>query len=208
MLISEIINKINDFDINIEYIDFDKESSKTISPFTFVTVNREERGEYLKCEDKKKFISNTCYLLIMDNDACNFIDLLKKRDVSGTWAYTYKLIKPFTNKGVAVDVCCIIFMFLHEMGHYKEFLEHGKKVFDYSQLYLSSYKKYHDELNQISEKINFASRKADSSVVTKNDLKKMNNLQKFYRNIPKEKNADKYAIENMPQYLEKYLEND
>ena len=77
-----------------------------------------------------------------------------------------------------------------------------------NEFYDRSYKKYHDELNQISEKINFASRKADSSVVTKNDLKKMNNLQKFYRNIPKEKNADKYAIENMPQYLEKYLEND
>lgn len=207
MMVKELIEIINDFGVNVIFDNSQEVASKIIRggfPLYFTPVDGKEKLKYEKISNKAKFISTTPTIHIIDLSIDNFIDMFKC-DVSGIYEYTKNLIKPYCTNEIPEDIVYVIFSFLHEVGHWKQFMDMDKKVelFVNKDLKLSkdNFEKYQEFQRKRSERI----KKGSDCIMTYNEKKLVNQYMNEYRKIPKEKEADEFALENLDKTINKYI---
>ena len=128
----DLICSINNFEANIV---FDKnrsyrEIANGQSPFFFTPVEKGERKRYEKSENKNEFTSTTAAIHIMDSSV-EEIEKLFKLDDSGIYEYTCKMIRPYCKGVVDIKIGLVLFQFLHEVGHWNQFMSFDKNVAAY-----------------------------------------------------------------------------
>ena len=178
----DLIRSINNFEANIV---FDKNRSNREfangqSPFFFTPVEKGERKRYEKSENKNEFTSTTAAIHIMDSSVEELEELFKLDD-SGIYEYTCKIIRPYCKGVVDIKIGLVLFQFLHEIGHWNQFMSLNKNVAAYTAW------NYEQEKNNY-EKMLFRQ------------------YTEEYRNIPKEKEADEFALSYLKETIDKYRE--
>ena len=129
----DLIRSINNFEANIV---FDKNRSNREfangqSPFFFTPVEKGERKRYEKSENKNEFTSTTAAIHIMDSSVEELEELFKLDD-SGIYEYTCKIIRPYCKGVVDIKIGLVLFQFLHEIGHWNQFMSLNKNVAAYT----------------------------------------------------------------------------
>ena len=120
MNISEVIKIINNFNVNVIFDDLINVKEKILggqSIFYFTPIEGKEKRKYERMSDKSKFISSSSTIHIVDLDISNLFELFEC-DVTGIHEYTKNVIKPYCDMGVSEEIVYVIFLFLHEVGHY------------------------------------------------------------------------------------------
>ncbi|HAT4183908.1 hypothetical protein ACV3Z6_13570 [Clostridium perfringens] len=206
MNIREVIEIINVFDVKVIFdklTDVKDEILQGQSPFYFTPIDGKEKCKYERTNNKSKFISSTATIHIVDLDISELFELFEC-DGTGIYEYTKNLIKPYCDMGVSEEIVYVTFLFLHEVGHYKQFENMGRNVEKFinkdSVLYKENFKKNQELQNKRIERIN-------NGITCKLTYKEKSELEKYmkeYREISKEKEADEFALKNIKNVLSEY----
>ena len=185
MNISEVIKIINTFNVNVIFDDLINVKEKILggqSIFYFTPIEGKEKRKYERMSDKSKFISSSSTIHIVDLDISNLFELFEC-DVTGIHEYTKNVIKPYCDMGVSEEIVYVIFLFLHEVGHYEENL-----------------KKVEELQSRRRERIY----KGSDCSLTYKERSELEKYMKEYREISKEKEADDFALKNIENVLSEY----
>jgi hypothetical protein len=125
---------------------------------------------------------------------------------------------------VPEDVVYVTYLFLHEVGHWVKFTQINKNVYDFFeedlQLSQENHLKMQEFLLQRQKRLDKESsfqltslqefllqrqqELVNTTTLTFREKKIVETIQKEYRNIPKEKDADIFAINNLEYALTTY----
>lgn len=206
MNIKELIEIINIFNANVIY-DNPRDVQYGIlqgqSAFYFVAVEGKEQKKYKNSNDKSQFVSNTASIHIIDLNIDEIVDIFKC-DGTGIYEFTRDIIKPFCNNNIDEDILYVMYVFLHEVGHWNQFLEMDRKVERFEKKDFQSYKDNFEEFQKIQKKIEIRRDKGNNCKITYNEKESLRKCGEDYRNIPKEKEADDFALKNMQKVIDEY----
>lgn len=154
MEIKDLICSINNFEANIV---FDKnrsyrEFANGPSPFFFTPVEKGERKRYEKSENKYEFTSTTAAIHIMDSSV-EEIEKLFKLDDSGIYEYTCKMIRPYCKGVVDIKIGLVLFQFLHEVGHWYQFMSLDKNVAAYTTWNYEQEKNNYEKMRALKDSV-------------------------------------------------------
>lgn len=190
-LLVEVENFSNEIDLNGK------------SLLAFSVLNTEERKKYEKSKDKYTFVGNTESIKIPDMEVEEFYSLAKEKDLSGNYNLVMKKLKKYCNKIPAAYVYTVHGL-LHELGHYKQYLERKRNVYDYISWCETEHKENIEKFNKIKREIdNRISKLIKPFDATKNERIRLEANAREYRNIPNEKDADEFAYKNMQKAISK-----
>lgn len=168
---------------------------------SFKALDDGEAQKYQACRDKKKFRGSSESIHVWNIEIKKYFRIVKNYDTA------YHLIKDrlsVYSNGLPMEYLYISHMILHEIGHYKQYLDKNRKVYTY----LNQYKKEHKIIcEQQNQCYLFFQIEMRSKIITPEKLvmynHKMDELAKKYREIPDEKNADQFADKHMKSAVEK-----
>ena len=80
---------------------------------------------------KMNLQSTTAAIHIMDSSVEELEELFKLDD-SGIYEYTCKIIRPYCKGVVDIKIGLVLFQFLHEIGHWNQFMSLNKNVAAYT----------------------------------------------------------------------------
>ncbi len=203
MRTKEIIEIINIYGINVVYVTLEK-LHKRISeinsslPINFTPLNSKEKKMFDKSKDQENFISKKPEIQFLDCDSVELENFFKISDPD-LYLHTLQEIEPFSQSNIQPDVIYTMYIFLHEIGHYKQFIRLGNKVHAYiNQDSELREKNYYDALN-----FHNSTQKHRSQYTLTEEIYSKK-LLKDYRNIPMEKDADEFALNNLEEALNLY----
>ena len=122
-------NEFKDVKLDIETIP-NIESLNGKSPMAFSVLNADEYNLYEMSQNKETFTGTTESIVIYDVDVEDFYNLLLTNDQSTTHNLVMKKLRKYCSDIPAAYVY-ISHMLLHELGHYKQYLDRGKTVYSY-----------------------------------------------------------------------------
>ena len=122
-------NEFKDVKLDIETIP-NIESLNGKSPMTFSVLDADEYNLYEMSQNKKTFTGTTESIVIYDVEVEDFYNLLLTNDRSTTHDLVMKKLRKYCCDIPAAYVY-ISHMLLHELGHYKQYLDRGKNVYSY-----------------------------------------------------------------------------
>ena len=102
------------------------------------------------------------------------------------------------------DVVFVIYIFLHEVGHWIQFANMSNKVEAFLNEDIELSKANFDKMQQAFIQRDERIRRGNSCPLTAKETALCKALSLEYREIPKEKDADKYALEHMKEAVVKY----
>ncbi|MCP1136177.1 hypothetical protein NKT34_23035 [Paenibacillus polysaccharolyticus] len=222
MKVRELVEIINTFGVPVNYFEQEKlhaiinYNSDVPFPIYFSVFSEEEKKKYAASKDKSKFESSTASIHFPDITLAQLVNLFEC-DGTGIHEFTLNRISHYLDKDIPRDVVYVTFLFLHEVGHWMQFISMNKIAEVYFnedlELYQESHKKMQDFRIKRDTRINKernimlsgnhkelysrASGRDELTLLTFRERKLVETLQKEYRNIPKEKDADTFAIENL-----------
>lgn len=206
MQVKDLIKIINVFDANIIF-DVPKDVAQYISagrsPLYFTPVEGKERKQYENQKNNQEFRSTTAAIHIIDLSVRELVNTFEC-DGTGIHAFTSKVIEPYCNAGIPRDVVFTVFLFLHEIGHWMQFVNVDKKVAQFLNQDLELEKENFDKLNAVKMQRQERMKRGNKCNLTFNERKLLEQYMQEYRNIPKEKDADEFAVSKMPTVLELY----
>ena len=164
----------------------------------FQSINSEHRKEYEKMseDDKKNYISNSAsiFLPLISSD---YYREETKKVMSSDYSWTLKKIERIIDIIPEYESMAVaLYMILHEIGHWRDFLRCEKKPYFYMpQEEIDEEKKLYDyriELQQIL---------SNKRELTPHDYDLIEQYTCDYNDLPREKRANIYADEH---YIESY----
>lgn len=209
MMVRELVNIINIYDVSVNYDSREKvekmfiKDNSTAIPIYFAVFDDIERKKYEKCKEKSAFITTTATIHFPDLTLSELVNLLEC-DGSGSHENTLKLISPFLNRNISENVVYVTYLFLHEVGHWFQLKNMKMKAEEYMNVDINAYKDNFTKMQQIGLEREERLHKGSSYNLTFREKQKLNKLRDEYRNIPKEKNADEFAINNLERALNSY----
>lgn len=203
MRMRELIDIINIYDVKII---FDKiDIKKKQKPIYFTPLEGKEREIYDNLEDKHNFVSTYPSIHILDLSVEDFVNIFEC-EVTGIYEYTIGIIEGYNRDGVDDSIVYAIFVFLHEIGHWKQFEIMERNVSTYIKQYSELYDKNHNELNLLAEQYMKRIQRENSHALTVNERELFNKCMIEYRNIPREKEADEFALNQIQIALNLYMD--
>lgn len=206
MQVKELISIINDYDAKVIFDTPEVVAAriqKGDSPLYFTPVEGKERNQYEKSKNKKEFKSTSAVIHVPDLSIKELVNIFEC-DATGIHDYTNKKIEPYCQSGTSIDVVYTIFLFLHEIGHWMQFEKMDKKVDDYInkdiELQKENYQKICELYKQRQERIS----RGIECPITAKERKLLKQYMEEYRDIPKEKEADRFAIIELERVLDLY----
>lgn len=168
---------------------------------SFKALDDDETQKYATCSDKGKFQGSSESIHVWNLEIKKYFHIVKKYDTA------YHLIKDrlsiYSNE-LPMEYLYISHMILHEVGHYKQYLDKNRKVYTYLNQYRKEHKIIYEQQNQcylfLQTEMEFETITPEKLVMYNN---KMDELAKKYREIPDEKNADQFADKHMKNAIEK-----
>lgn len=207
MNIKDLIKSINIFNAEVIYDNPEDVQDKILggqSPFYFLIVKGKEQKKYRNSKDKSKFISTTAAIHIIDLSVSEIVDIFNC-DGTGIHQHIKKIIEPFYNNNeIDKDILYIIYVFLHEVGHWNQFLEMDRKVECFEKKDFELCRDNFEKFQQLQKKRIDRIEKGNNCILTYNERKLLEEYMIEYRNIPKEKEADDFALMNMEKVINEY----
>lgn len=206
MELKELIDTINTYGARIIF-DSPEDITKEIyygkfsSPLYFTPVEGKERKRYEKMKNQHDFISTTAAIHIADLSIEHIIDLFEC-DGTGICEFTRNIIAPYCNQKIDNNIVYITFVFLHEMGHWIQFNSLNKNVFDFIQKDLVLEKNNFDKMENLKKQRKERIDRGNKCKLTAREKKLFWKYMKEYRAIPKEKEADEFALSKMEEALQ------
>lgn len=112
-----------------------------------------------------------------------------------------KKLRKYCND-MTVAYVYISHMILHELEHYKQYLDRGKNVYSYinwcSEEEKDNALKHQNLMRKVQERIDHL---ISPFALNKCERMELEHIDKEYRNIPKEKEADSFAYSHMKQAM-------
>jgi hypothetical protein len=207
MQMRELINTINDY--NAKIIFYDKtdlvDKLKEGLSIYFTPVEGKELKKYMNIKGKKDFISTTASIHIPDLSIEEFVDIFKCYGM-GLYEFTNNIIKPYCNNGIDNNIVFSTFVFLHEVGHWNQFKSMGRNVSTFESRDYELSKENFNKMKSLIEEYNERIAKGNTCILTAKEKKLSNQYMTEYRNIPKEKEADEFALSQIESALKLYLQ--
>lgn len=228
MEVRELIELVNIFGVKVI---FDKpeevrDNMSNGNVLFFTPIEGDERTRYSNSKCKDNFLSTTASIHIPDLSIEYFIDIFEC-DGTGLHEFTKNVIKPYCDKGVPEEIVYVIFLFLHEVGHWIQFNNLGCNVEKFVKLNVDkeeeNFNKMRDLQKQRNERLqkdkerlweDYAWIKKDNErlqeiekricKLTAKEKRLFRQYMQEYREIPKEKEADEFAFNKMQEILELY----
>lgn len=173
------------------------------SPMVFSVLGDAERKLYEESEDKHNFIGTSESIKIFNIEIEEYYSLLKDIDSSGVHDLVMKKLKKYCNV-VPTSYAYITHILLHELGHYQQYVDRGRNVYEYISWCEREERENFRKQQELSAEIQG---RVDKLIKpfgpNKGERIKLEKLAKEYRNIPKEKEADDFAYANMRKAIEK-----
>lgn len=206
-MVVELIKIINIYNTKVIFDD-PKECQKRLlnSEFIiyFTPVEGKERSKYEKSHNKK--MVSTTPAIHMPNLSVRELVNTYECDGTGVYDVTKEMIEPFLSEEISFDVVFTTFLFLHEVGHWMQFEEVNRNIFQYLSTDIDLEK---DNFNKVSALIKQRAERIkkgiNNCVLTTNEKNLFHQYMLEYRNIPKEKDADLFALSNIRTALELIL---
>lgn len=207
MNVRELIETINIFDVNITFDPLEevrrKYSAGIVTPLAFSCVEGKERKKYERLGNKSDFESHSATIHIPDLTINDIIDIFQC-DAVGSYETTRKIIDPYLQDDIPEEVVFVCFLFLHEVGHWMQFKELGCNVQKYMERYVELYRANYEKGNQIWASREERIKRGINCVLTAREKQALIQCQNEYRQIPSEKDADEFAVQNLLQILDIY----
>lgn len=187
LTVKKIADLVNNEEAAIRYYVYDENAINNYI-FYLKVISDTDKVIYEKMSDaeKQKFISTSAeiYMPKMSVDGCARV----YQDDSYGFKYTLDKVSRLVklNKGDA-NIAVVLYMILHEYGHWNDFLLKDKKVYlytmpDYEEAKASwEYKKRIQSILRLKTSLN------------DNDKKMIKNYTEKYNSIPSEQRANRYA---------------
>lgn len=177
-----------------------------MSPMVFSVLGDAERKLFEKSVDKHNFIGTSESIKIFNIEIEEYYSILKDIDSSGVHDLVMKKLKKYCNV-VPTSYVYITHSLLHELGHYKQYVDRGRNVYEYISWCEREEREIFRKQQELSAEIQG---RIDKLIMpfapNKGERIKLEKLAKEYRNIPKEKEADDFAYANMCKAIEKILD--
>jgi hypothetical protein len=207
MTVKELINIINIFPVRIIFDD-PKDCVEAImagrSPLYFTPVEGKERKKYENSDNKSEFLSTSDAIHIIDLNVSDLVNIFEC-DGTGIYELTKERIRPYCLGDISEDIVFVIFVFLHEVGHWKQFVNMGKNVERYVGEGLDLEKMNFEKTQQLRMQQNQRIAKGSLCKLTAREKALFKEYMLEYRKTPKEKFADEFALENIEAILEKHI---
>ncbi len=215
----DIINEVklnlslNDITVVFDDININEIPNKGIDSFLyFNTMDSEKEKEIynsLSEEKKLKYKTSSCAIHYPNISAYELSSIYKNGDYTGLYDIINEMIKDLHINSYSSEIILVIFTFLHELGHWKQLAEFDYVVCDFNSHYYLDYqteeklskraeKLYEDykEYHHLIEKLNpvdIQSLSEEEVRILEPFVFGLNRIQREYRNIPKEMEADNFA---------------
>ena len=190
LTIKKIADLVNEIGATIHYYVFNKSANYNYI-FYLKAISDSNKGTYesLSDIDKQKYISTSAQLYMpkLSVDGCARVYQ------DGTYEYEYtldrvcKIIQPSKED---FNTAIILYMILHEFGHWNDFLLKDKKVYSYSMADYKQAKEVWDYKVKVQRELAF------KTSYGKKDLEMLKNYTIKYNSVPSEQRANNYADEN------------
>lgn len=195
-------DKYQDVVIDIEDMP-DIEELNGRSPMEFSVLGDVERRLYEENQNKHDFVGTSESIKIFDIEIDDYYLLMKDKDLSGVHDLVMKKLRKYCNV-VPTAYVYVTHMLLHELGHYQQYIDCGRNVYEYTswceQEERENFRKQQILNAEIQSRINKLIKPFGPN---KSERIKLEKLAREYRNIAKEKAADDFAYANMRQAIEK-----
>ncbi len=205
MNVKELINIINEFEVKVIF-DSQKQVKDNImrgQVMYFTPVEGKERKKFENKRNKSDFISTTASIHIPDLSIEYLINIFEC-DGTGLYEFTKELIKPFCNMNIQSEIAYVIFLFLHEVGHWQQFINLEKNVEKFINLDIEERINVNKKFSELEEKRKERMEKGNNCPQTFNEKKLCEQYMQEYRAIPMEKDADEFALKHMAKIITKY----
>jgi hypothetical protein len=203
MNVIDVINKINHYDVVVKYDSKEDVTRRFLEgnsmPIYFTPVEGKERIKFEK-NQRRDFVSNSAAIHIPDLAVDEMINLFEC-DVTGILNHTKEYLKKYLRDDIDENIVIISFIFLHEVGHWKQFCKMSCNVWDFINDDLELEKENFEKRKVVLESRKERLQRGNNCILTVKERKKLNEIMEEYRNIPKEKDADIFAIFNMDECL-------
>lgn len=166
----------------------------------FTPMNEVERRKYKKSQNRE-MVSSTPEIHILNLPMRDFVNVYEN-DETGIFDETKKMIAPFLSDDISFDIIFTTFLFLHEVGHWMQFKKVGGNVFQYINIDIALEQENFNKVSTLIKQREERIRKGNTCVLTVKEKTLFRTYMLEYRNIPKEKEADQFAIDNMNLALE------
>lgn len=207
MTTRELIEIINDYDVKIAF-DKPEDVIKGLmqgiaTPISFTPVEGLERKKYEKSNNKSDFVSTSECIHIPELELSYLIEMFK---CTGTNIYdmSLQLIAPHIKNRVSDEIEFVIFTFLHEVGHWKQFTNMSRLVEKFVNMDEELHKDNFIKQQMVLDQRQIRMDKGNNCPLTAKEKKALNQLFLEYRQIPKEKDADNFAFQHINIALDKY----
>lgn len=164
----------------------------------FQSINNEHRKEYEKMseDEKKEYISNSAsiFLPLISTD---YYREESKKVKSSDYSLTLKKVERMIHIVPEYESMAVaLYMILHEIGHWCDFLRCEKKPYFYMpKEEIQEEKKLYDYRIELQRTLSY------KSELTPHDYDLIEQYTHDYNNLPREKRANIYADEH---YIERY----
>ena len=143
--------------------------------------------------------------LIMDSSV-EEIEKLFKQDDSGIYEYTCKMIRPYCKGVVDIKIGLVLFQFLHEVGHWNQFMSLDKNVAAYTTWNYEQEKNNYEKMRALKDSVLQRQAREKDNRLSAEERMLFRQYTEEYRNIPKEKEADEFALSYLKETIDKYRE--
>lgn len=201
MQVKDIINIINSFDVKVIFDRPEEVVYKIMnggSPLYFTPVEGKEREKFKNLKNNQEFISTSAAIHIIDLSVKDFINIFEC-DGTGVHQFTKNMIKPYCNKGIQEDIIYVIYLFLHEVGHWTQFEKMNRNVVQFISKDFNLTENNSDKMHALKNQNHITSDNKCDLIARKKRL--LGQYMQEYRNIPKEKEADEFALREIEKVL-------
>ena len=216
-----LLNKLELSDTELEEDVVSIPADPDVKNFSFTVVNEEVyyrensvmnrmelpamTAERVKGMVKIRDVTNELIRCQMEEGSDEQITKLQEKlnEEYDTFTAKYGLISSNANKrAFSQDSSYITFVFLHEMGHWIQFNSLNKNVFDFIQKDLVLEKNNFDKMENLKKQRKERIDRGNKCKLTAREKKLFWQYMKEYRAIPKEKEADEFALSKMEEALQ------
>lgn len=209
MQLKDLINVINIYNAKIIYDKPEKVAMKIMagnSPLYFSPVDEKEQIIFKNMKDNHDFTSSTAAIHIIDLSIDELVNIFEC-DGTGIHEFTNTIIEPYCDGKIEKNIIYTTFLFLHEIGHWIQFEKMNKKVSVFIEKDYELEKDNFDKMSALSRQRQERIAKGSQCVLTAKEKRLLGQYMKEYRNIPKEKEADEFALSKMESSLKLYIDS-
>ena len=191
--------EFKDIHVQIERVDNIKDLTGKYT-MSFCVLNNNEQKLYEESLDRENFVGSSEYLKVYDMEVDEFFNILK--DYGELELYNSVMKKLRKYKRMKESYILVTHMILHELGHYNQYLERKRNVYDYvSWCYEEeklNFEKHQKYIQKVKRRIQQGKLPEWPNKEEQLEAKK---IAKEYREIPKEQDADDFAYKHMEEAI-------